>query len=187
MRTSNFIFCILLLFTPTLFGFKTDGNRIVWSEDRDLRWSDFQGQPDFNDDFRDAVTTSAIKFTSRCNNNGLLEFEVSAEFLKNRSWVKPVAFSDYHLRHEQLHFDITEVYVRKIRTLLSQRNFACNEQALVQNYVQQIMNTCTEAQAKYDKETRYSLHKANQATWQLIVDEQLYGLQKYSAQRFNHK
>lgn len=182
-RLPKSTFYTLVAIVILCFSFSTSENRIIWSAERDLIWSDFQGQPDYNDNFRDAVTASAIKFKARCNPKGNLDFEVSAEFLKNQSWVKPQAHSDYHLAHEQLHFDITEIYVRRIRILLNERSFTCDEEPLVQRYVQQIMKRCRDAQLKYDKETRFSLHKANQETWQSIVDDQLTELEQFSAKR----
>lgn len=176
----KYISPLFLIIPFLLISFKSDQNRIIWSEHRNLTWSDFQGQPDYEDHFRDAVTASAIKFTSRCERDGKLTFSVSAEFLKNKSWVKPQAHNDYHLSHEQLHFDITEIYVRKIRILLNQREFSCEEEPMIQNYVQQIMASCRNAQAKYDKETGYSLNREHQATWQVIVDEQLNQLEQFS-------
>ncbi len=44
-----------------------------------------------------------------------------AFFDRQRSWVKNEAKLDYVLRHEQGHFDIFEVYTRKIRKALSEK------------------------------------------------------------------
>ena len=154
-------------------SFTKDTNRIVWTEERQLNWNDFQGNPDYSDEFRSAVTVSAINFTTRCEPNGELFYKVSAQFLKDKSWVKPEAYSDYHLGHEQLHFDITELYVRKIREALGEETYQCDDQQLVQKLVKYYMQECLAMQDEYDKETRYSLHKAKQKVWEVSIQNQL--------------
>lgn len=173
---------IIWLFALFIFcsAFTSTG-RIGWQEQRPLQWSDYQGTPDYEDGFRDAVTASALKFTTRCKKDGTFETLVSAEFVKDQSWVKEVAQTDYHLGHERLHFDITELYARKFRQFVKDQNFTCEDRDLVQKYVYQYLEDCMNLQNQYDKETRHSMHHANQAKWEAMIDAQLNELSEFAS------
>jgi len=140
-------------------------NRLVWNEGKVVQWMDFEGVPDYGDNFRDAVTASALNYKVRCLEDGTMTVSVSAEFVKDKSWVKEVARTDYHLGHERLHFDLTELYVRKMRKQLEGRVFKCSDEHVIDNIAAGIMKDWRDAQIQYDKETAYSLNKKNQKIW----------------------
>ncbi|MBX2846128.1 MAG: hypothetical protein KTR13_07930 [Saprospiraceae bacterium] len=140
-------------------------NRIKWNAGKTVNWNDYEGIPDYADNFRDAVTASALNYNVRCHTDGNLTVSVSAEFLKDQSWVKERARTDYHLGHERLHFDITELFARKMRKTFEGQQFRCEDEAVVHQLATQLLAEWREAQVQYDKETLYSLDKHDQKLW----------------------
>lgn len=88
---------------------------IYWNENRKLTWDDFKGAPPSDTmSIYGAATTSTITIDYVCNDT-ILVYLIRAWFSKNKSWVREKGKTPEILRHEQLHFDITELYARKIR------------------------------------------------------------------------
>src|SRR5436305_7259585 len=82
---------------------------IYYDFNRNLTWNDFKGAPD-NNHPGGAVTASGFAFDSRIDYDGKnihLNIGVYTFFSKNDSWRKPQINSEYHLLHEQHHFDLT--------------------------------------------------------------------------------
>lgn len=176
----NITYLICIAFFATAF---TSSNRIGWNEGRPLEWSDYEGLPDYEDHFRDAVTASALKFITRCHkDDGRLEVLVNAEFVKDQSWVKEVARSDYHLGHERRHFDITELFARKFRDFLETKSFTCEDRDLVQGLIYNALADCMDFQNEYDKGTGYSLLKHRQVEWEAKIDTELEKLAIYASE-----
>ena len=76
-----------------------------------LAWKDFKGIPDTKH-FGGAVTASGYAFDADIKMDGkviYLNVGVYVFFNRSLSWKKPSINSDYHLLHEQLHFDITRL------------------------------------------------------------------------------
>ncbi len=172
------ILILVLLFTATSFN---SNERIPWSKYRKIQWSDFEGTPDHSDQIRDAVTASALRFTTRCNADGMIELFVDAEFVKHQSWVKPVARNDYHLAHERLHFDITELFARLFRERIEDSHFACEDKEAVDLIIQQHLAACHEIQDLYDKQTRNSMDSVRQQEWQSKIESELKRLERFAS------
>ena len=76
-----------------------------------LMWKDFKGLPDTKH-FGGAVTASGYAFDADMKIEGkiiYLNVGMYVFFIKSLSWKKPSINSDYHLLHEQTHFDITRL------------------------------------------------------------------------------
>ena len=103
----------------------TESDTIYYDFNRSLRWSDFKGKPDENY-FAGAITASGFAFDSQMNFDGTniyLNIGVYTFFTKNDSWKKPQITSDYHLLHEQHHFDITRLGSEKFINELDKAHF----------------------------------------------------------------
>ncbi|MGH2648307.1 MAG: hypothetical protein ACRDE8_12095, partial [Ginsengibacter sp.] len=93
---------------------------IYYDFNRSLRWSDFKGKPE-ESYFAGAVTASGFAFDSQMDFDGTniyLNIGVYTFFTKSDSWKRPQINSDYHLLHEQHHFDITRIGSEKFITEL---------------------------------------------------------------------
>lgn len=164
MKTPQILLYCLLLIGLIVGNSHTEPSMIFWSEDRQLDWKDFQGQPDYNFDEVSALTSSGIIHFKGCE-DGKIIYKVQAYFEKKYSWVKPEALTDHHLRHEQLHFDITELYARKLRRALEKRDFKCGQEDEFDKFVADYLRKWQKAQIEYDLYTHYSMRPAKQKEW----------------------
>lgn len=146
----------------------TKSDTIYYDFNRQLTWSDFKGKPDENH-FGGAVTASGFAFDSKMNFDGrniYLDIEVYTFFIKNDSWRKPQINSDYHLLHEQHHFDITRLGAEKLIDELTKANFTKgNYNSLLTSIFEKAYRENSEVQHQYDKETIHSIDTAKQQEW----------------------
>lgn len=88
--------------------------KILWSLERKLTWEDFKGKNTGDFGTRKAATTAQILTVhSYYDESGVPVFEIGCFFYPYRSW--SIISDEFALQHEQLHFDIGELYARKIR------------------------------------------------------------------------
>lgn len=149
--------------------------QIEWTSDRKLTWEDFKGKPN-TIDFPNAlaVTNSAIGIESESLNpfkDGKL-FVINM-FYNHGSWVLPEGRNDYVLSHEQIHFDITEIYTRMLRKALIDANVTANNSGKSKIIFEQIKTKWQKRQEDYDYETAHGLKNKTQEEWQAIVDIEL--------------
>lgn len=148
---------------------------IPWEAGQPLDWSDFRGTPP--DSKRVAATTaSGITYSYRTEGPSgqyRLVFEVAAYFYPQRSWYHPELCDSMVLSHEQLHFDITEIYARKMRKLLNGRTFGGNVRTEVRKIFNQINRELSEFQHRYDRETDFSRNRGAQKSWNARVGQVL--------------
>ena len=100
-----------------------NGDIIVWSKDYKLKWEDFQGNGD-TAKVIGAKCSSTINYDFTPKHGDTLKLVIEADFYKNESvtviWrLKAANDVDQALQHEQIHFDITELYARKVRKMIS--------------------------------------------------------------------
>jgi hypothetical protein len=98
---------------------------IRWERDPALSWSDFKGRAPRNTGEPSAETDTGFRVQLECFADAL-DIRVEAEFYPSTSWVKPGRKSAELLRHEQGHFDITELYARKMRKAIRDANIGCS-------------------------------------------------------------
>lgn len=150
---------------------------VLWSAERPLQWADFSGTPDYENDFVKALTASSIRYSYGCE-NGYINYHIESVFKKSQSWVKEEARTTYHLSHEQLHFDITELYARKLRNALDKKQFPCHRMYAFEQTIRQYLQDWRNEQSTYDKETFFSVKRAEQADWEfeirLLLDARTY-------------
>lgn len=141
---------------------------VLWTAERPLQWADFQGAPDYENDFVKALTASSIRYSYGCE-NGYINYHIESVFKKSQSWVKEEARTTYHLSHEQLHFDITELYARKLRDVLDKEQFPCHRMYAFEQTIRQYLKEWRDEQTTYDKETFFSVKRDKQADWEFEV------------------
>ena len=160
----------------------TSTDVIYWTSDYKLTWNDFEGDPNYKHDYRDisAITVSGIVDYRGCE-DGKLIYKIKSYFEKKNSWVKMAGRNDHTLEHEQIHFDITELYARKLRKELAQRAFACGEEAAFETFVNDFLKGWQSMQEVYDMETEYSNEHHEQHEWMGKVQEELDALDAYKS------
>ena len=151
-----------------LFGFAQEIEEgVLWNSAKRLTWSDFRGKvPPAS--VPAATTASGISYTYTANllhHEVKLDFEVNAYFYPNESWYKPEVCTENTLAHEQLHFDISELFARKMRKRLRRTSFSDNVKAEVREIYQEILKELGDFQDQYDWETNFSRNKEKQMEW----------------------
>lgn len=157
---------------------------IVWTPRRLLTWSDFKGEPPDNAGVVVARTNYTIINGVGCTGRKF-EYRVVAAFRTKDSWVRHAilrtpADSARALRHEQTHFDISEVHARRLRRnfaeLLAPCNMSSSDLASISNSMERDEKA---AQSLYDGQTDNGRNAAQQARWDREVDSQLLALAKF--------
>lgn len=172
----------IILFSLFLFLVSPNTeDTLLWHEDLKLSWTDFKGKKEVETDAV-AVTASGITFgyTVRKANSRIIDFIplVEAHFYPEKSWVNMTLADDYILAHEQLHFDITELHVRKFRRQLSQVKISNHLNTILDELHKNINKDLAKMQNQYDTESNNSINKESQAKWIAFVEKEL---KKYEA------
>ena len=154
-----------------------------WSATRRLSWTDFQGIAPARGD-ESALTAYSLFHGATCTGKAF-EFRVVAAFLPRQSWVRPAvlanpATSSRTLRHEQTHFDLSEVHARRMRRYFAELFEPCMKTAeelgaLAQRFVREE----AAAQRRYDEETNHGRVARKQTEWDTEVGRQLASLGKF--------
>ena len=175
-------FILLLLFSLRLFPQAAADENVLleWNEFYDLTWDDFRGNPG-EGAIGDAGT--AVKITAKPYYvKKQVQYDVTAYFDRGKSWSR--GKSDALLKHEQLHFDIAELYARKIRKKIIELSLRGEDDLSVFNSaIRRILEESNEADQRYDLETLHGALQKKQALWEKQVKEQLQGLKDYKKQK----
>src|SRR6266567_3162991 len=102
---------LLSLASPLLNFAQTKNEELIdWSATNRLTWNDYKGRPD-SESGAAATTTSYLGIEYNFKNN-TVTYKIVCRFSKNKSW--GLYKTDHILGHEQGHFDITEIFARKL-------------------------------------------------------------------------
>ena len=116
---------MIKIVTTALILIITLPTEIPWKSSNQLKWSDFKREPVKSSEYF-AVTNSGIKYSWSSSFDGTsyaFSFEVNSYFNPNESWVKKGKKTDELLNHEQLHFNISELHARSLRSKLNNFEF----------------------------------------------------------------
>ncbi|HMG68154.1 MAG TPA: DUF922 domain-containing protein [Chitinophagaceae bacterium] len=157
-----------------------DDESIEWSNGKRLNWSDYLAKPAASSEAA-AITSTSIGIEYHVRNNEFT-YSITCRFSKTRSWGKYK--TDYILQHEQGHFDITEIYARKLAKELKEYKFNPRKyQEEVSRIYKRIMDEKEVYQDKYDKETDFSRNKEKQAEWLIKIGDELEETSQYDNYR----
>ena len=89
--------------------------------------------------------------------------------------------TDYILSHEQGHFDIAEIFARKLHKEMSKYRFNKKTyQKDLKKIYDAVTEEKTEIQNNYDRETNHSINKREQAEWLKKIKEMLEEYEEFS-------
>lgn len=178
MLSKPFLLILVLSCSP----FSPTEEIIPWREHLKLTWNDFKASPNNNASVV-AVTASGITFeySVRETDNQIVGFEtkVEAHFYPDKSWYIKKKADAYILAHEQLHFDITELYARKFRKQIADLKLSQTIRTDLRALHQKISKEADAAQKLYDKESNNSLNKEFQVKWDVHIKSELAKLEAY--------
>lgn len=160
------------------------GGNLPWQAGQALAWSNFRGAPR-QAYFTAAQTSSAVTYVIGCNGHEA-RFAVLATFSTTESWVRPGIPGDSiasarTLRHEQTHFDISEVFARELRkSFFAERGLCPNNLQAARQLFDSLNNVSKALNAKYDDETAHGTNLDAQAEWSRWITARLDSLAAYS-------
>jgi hypothetical protein len=154
-----------------------------WSTARRLTWSDFLGRPDVSS-AASAWTVYTVKVEDECQGD-LFTFRAESFFQPMRSWVKPLILfqgeaSRRILRHEQAHFDLSEVHVRKLRRAFHEVAHPCQKTPEERNAISAAyLRADADTQRQFDRETQFGFDDRQQSIWEERIRKDLASLRDY--------
>jgi len=163
--------------TALFIGFgillQNDANIIEWNSDYKLKMEDFKGIPDYSLKYS-AISAIEIKpVIFEVLDSFHYNFEVL--FIKNESWIKKD--SKNLLEHEQLHFDIAELFARKLRKITMEGVFTDDESFM--SVIDSVYCEWSSFDNIYDKSTMYSILSEEQNKWKIMIRDSLVLYEKY--------
>ncbi|MFL1011182.1 DUF922 domain-containing protein [Flavisericum labens] len=175
----------IILFCWFTIGFKQDQPVKSWNESYRLSWSDFRAKPD-NLVSAAAITASGITFgfsIKQTDKNQVISYstEIHAHFYPESSWYKKGRADNHVLGHEQLHFDITELYARKLRLRIGRLKVSNTIGKKLKEINESINFELAEVQNRYDKETDFSRNQESQIKWKVYIQAELQKLSKFKS------
>jgi hypothetical protein len=166
---------LFLLFYLDSSGQKQLGNFIKWSDTTRLTYADFSGVQDSSKDSSARKDTlAAIDCTVKYKidiSEGKRMIHAYAAMYPERSFMKVKA--PYILRHEQGHFDITEIYARKFEKMINDTLIRDIDDffTYLTSTLAEIM---AEVQAEHDKYDAWTRNTPGQDYYYKWIHDQLY-------------
>ena len=159
-----------VLILPLIISILVDDDYIKWQETRKLTWDDFKAEP-IKMGNTAAMTTTKLGFSYNIA-NGKVTYNIDCRFDKNRSW--GLVKNDWILKHEQGHFDISEIFARRLNKAVNEYQFSRTSfQKDLDNIYKSIVDEKEKFQQLYDNETDYSRNKDKQEEWFERIDAEL--------------
>lgn len=177
------MFVCILIICSSFQGHQNDaGETITWQAGYKLTWFDFK-KPLKDGNIEAAYSVCGIYISSNPTqvNDSTILVDIHAFFSKTLSskTTKKDLIKPEVLKHEQGHFDLTELYARKLRKDVMDTHF--KSVASFYKNVQQMYNKENQAlnteEQKYDKETSHSINATEQEKWNGAIAD---AISKYS-------
>ena len=147
---------------------------IFWEEGKKLTWQDFtEGTPT-----REAVAQAALSIhytvCKRSIWNGKVALRVDCIFQKSYTLVSSSGMRPLVLRHEQPHFDIAEVFARKLRkAFFDSKLHVGNVDEEAKGLLDKVMLEYTNHQQMFDTKIWYGAEEETQLKWERRIAEEL--------------
>jgi len=170
---------------------------ICWQEGIKLRWGHFQskfhpwGEAYTKSTKYGACVSAEIAVDPYKDSRGKNNFNVKCFFKKQESWVRDSTFVLQFalLAHERLHFDICELFGRKIRQVIA-REYALGHNVFGSELGEEIKCLLMENEdldALYDQETSHGTIAKEQQRWAALIKRELASLEAYKSTAANCK
>ncbi|MHA7101357.1 DUF922 domain-containing protein [Roseivirga pacifica] len=145
---------------------------IEWNEDRPISWEDY-GVRTFGKKPSSFAITSVTHSVRGGLKNGEPNFQVKVLFVKKDSWTSDTT-NVRLFEHERLHFDLAELYGRKIRKqIVMLGNQGIDKLSVYKRYVRLLLDEYKRKSMDYDAETRHGALFDQQQEWEEFVHHEL--------------
>ena len=168
---------VLLVIPSALFAQSQDEEVLEWNASQPLSWTDYKAAPNPESDAVASTTTYlSINYTITSSS---FNYKIYSRFSKTRSW--GLHKTAYILSHEQGHFDIAEVFARKLYKKMSEYKFNRRTyQKDLKKIYDEVTDEKEEIQNSYDEETNHSINRKKQAEWLRKIEEMLEESEEYA-------
>lgn len=178
-----YIISILVYLLPgVLFGQSRLDTIKCWQANDSLSWKDFEGEIPISEFSTNKMAVCANEIIAKGYwDDDKPNFKVSVYFLKELAWAKDT-LSISALAHEQLHFDIGELFARKIRKKI--KELRCDSElrsSLYGDYILKSLAEKEEMNLRYDQETAHGIYEFKQKEWQQCIAHELDMLSDYAS------
>jgi len=164
-------------FTNKTESASTSSMEMSWSKERKLSWEDFRGPiPIDADEQTAAATYCGIGFETNTisTSNSNLHIRVYNTFYLNHSWARPEEMNDDVLAHEQGHFDLCELYTRKLRERMSGVKVSVyTMKPTLRKIYEEVQKEYRARQETYEQETAHGVNLQQQRKWERILQDEL--------------
>jgi hypothetical protein len=163
----------------SIFAHCQSNEILAWTEDYKLTWDDFKGAPGSNKYEAASALVMSYAVCKRSIWNGKVSLKVDCAFDKNASWVS-VQKTDLLLRHEQLHFDIAELFARRLR-----KEFAINKLNVdnvdfkAKSLSDKVFMEYKNFSSFYDIDTAHGTIVEKQSAWEQKIKKELKALENF--------
>lgn len=168
---------IFLLFSAVAYGQEVFLN---WSKSRPLKWEDFSGIVNDTSNF-EAECFAQVRYTYKVNSPKDFRFDVEAIFDIGTSWIKPSNRSKSLLKHEQVHFDIAQLYACKLQQAFNTYPYTSKFSAEILAIFEALNKEYHTIQKLYDEQSNHSLASAKQKQWEVFVETELMNVSQLAA------
>lgn len=172
----------LLLLSLALLPFLSpaqdkDDELIYWKAGQRLSWADYKGKADTGSGAA-ASTSTYLGIDYNFSPKGLT-YKISCSFSKTRSW--GLHKNQHILNHEQGHFDIAEIFARRLNMKMTTYKFNNNTYKTdLRKIYEDVVDEKEEMQDAYDKETDHSIINDKQEEWLKKIEKMLKEYEKYA-------
>lgn len=170
-------------FIFTFFILLISAQKIYWSETKKLTWNDFKGKSNLGKDSSVvAFANVGMGYSAETTTNpkAPVKIKVSVFFDQQKSWKVDYIKGDRVLHHEQLHFDIAELFGRKLRKKIVEKiKNSQDYQTIFVDIYKTNLAEYKSFQNQYDKETNHGLNEEKQLFYNNLIAEELKKLNNY--------
>lgn len=174
----SFLFLIIFIISKSSHSQNIERNNkhlILWDSTRKLSYTDFKIKKLIK---FDALSYVDLKYFIKKEEDSIT-IEIIAFFDKRKSSRNEIdTLSKSLLNHEQLHFDITELYSRIIKKKMERSK---NVERKFSKIYKKGRRRHSKAQDKYDKETKHGILEIKQKEWEYKINLKLLEFQNYSS------
>jgi hypothetical protein len=145
---------------------------IIWQEDRSLTWNDFRGVPES----RNSVASTYYNINTLVKEDeDNSKIEIKAIFFPTRSWKRKDRNDRSILIHEQKHFDITELFARKLRKKIRAGKYKSFRELIkvIDKLYEENDRAMEICQDEYDRQTDHSRNGTKQREWNKRIEQAL--------------
>ena len=174
----SILLLLLISSASTLYG---QEDLKFWDKNSPVEWSDYKAKErPKNLDPKGVASTRCgeiyrYKRIGEDSSINVFKFEVKAVMYRNGSWANPIGRTPYLLKHERLHFDISEFFARQLLSAFNSSTYSKNFQVEIKEMRQKLRVQENAMQNLYDQQAQHGLRENMQYAWEFYIGDLLAG------------